>query len=147
MKFLIVFRFLIGALFIFSGWEKLIGAYQNFLYVVQSYEVFPSPVDMIVTRVVPWLELFIGLFLVLGLWLRLSLKGSALLLSGFMAIVAQAMIRQLPITECGCFGGAISFPLYVVFLFDSGLLLVSLLLLKKFDQISFLSLDRYFEKT
>jgi uncharacterized membrane protein YphA (DoxX/SURF4 family) len=67
-------RVIVGALFIFSGGEKLMSAYGNFLYVVQGYEMFPSYLEKLIAHVVPWVEFFLGVFLVLGLWLRVTLK-------------------------------------------------------------------------
>lgn len=99
-----------------------------------------------VAKILPWVELFIGLFVVLGLWLDISLRAALILFMGFILVVGQALIRHLPLTECGCFGGLISLPPYVVFMMDScALCLTGLLILKK-DQSHGFSLDRYFEK-
>ena len=145
MRYLIILRFLVGALFIVSGGEKVLGPYQNFLYVVQSYEIFPSMAEELIARTLPWIELFTGLFLVLGLWLKGAIWAALLMFTGFILVVAQAMVRQLPIDKCGCFGELISFPLYGVLIFDSGAFFITYVLLKKNDVISYLSLDRVFK--
>jgi uncharacterized membrane protein YphA (DoxX/SURF4 family) len=144
-SFLLLIRCMIGLLLIVSGVEKLIGPYQNFLYVVQQYEIFPEILEGVVTRVVPWVELFLGVFLVFGLYLRNSLIATAVLFAGFVFILSQAMIRSLPVTECGCLGELISFPIHVTLMMDCTIFIILLFAIKKISCVSFLSLDQYFQ--
>ena len=146
INFFFLLRVCLGILFVVSGTEKLVGPYQNFLYVVQSYKVLPDLLEEPVARFFPWLELFVGMFVLLGLWLKSALVGATALLTTFIIVVGQAIGRQLPITECGCFGGLISFPLPVVLLLDSILLFLSGFLLYKLNRTSSLSLDGHFQK-
>ena len=96
--------------------------------------------------VLPWVELFLGAFLFLGLWLPLVLEGLWFLVVIFIIVVVQAIIRNLPITECGCFGQLFSIPLHIVFIIDSSILVIVLTLIRHIKPASFLSLDQYFEK-
>ena len=137
---------MVGALFVFSGFQKLIAPYQNFLYVIESYSFLPGILEEVTARALPWVELFLGVFLLLGLWLKVSLKGLSMLLLLFIMIVGQAMIRKLPVGECGCFGEKFSLPLPAMILVDSGLLILSLILLKYINRAGACSLDAYFEK-
>lgn len=146
IKFFVIGRILIGCLFIVSGFEKLIGPYQNFLYVVQSYEFLPTLLEEMVARTLPWIELFLGVFLVVGLWLKWALRSIGMVIFLFILIVGQALLRKLPIDECGCFGGLISLPLYAVLIFDSMLFLLTGVLLKQEKCINIFSLDQYFRK-
>ncbi len=139
-------RIIIGCFFIFSGFEKLTKPYQNFLYVVQSYEIVGKPIDQMVAILFPWVEFVAGVFLVLGLWLRVSLKLVVGLLLAFMITVSQAIIRMLPITSCGCFGESLSLPLPAVLLLDSCLLLTTSMLYRFCEKTARFSLDRYFQK-
>jgi uncharacterized membrane protein YphA (DoxX/SURF4 family) len=147
MILFVLFRVAIGFMFVISGGEKLIGPYQNFLYVIQSYEVFPPALEEAAARIVPWFELFTGVFLVLGLWTKQSLRAAMVLLIGFILIVSQAIIRDLPISECGCFGELASFPLHVVLMFDTIVFTINFVLLKKFGLTLCFSLDRFFGKS
>lgn len=140
----VVIRVLTGCLFVISGFEKLIGPYQNFLYVVQNYEFLPIVLEEIVARILPWGELFLGVFLVFGLWLKWALRSTLILFLMFVCIVGQALLRKLPIDECGCFGSLISLPLVAVLMFDSMMLLLTGLLMKKEERAGLFSLDRYF---
>ena len=134
----------IGGLFIASGFEKLIGPYQNFLFVIQNYSVLLPFLEEIVARLFPWIEFFLGIFLVLGIWLKWVLRGVLVLLSTFIIVVAQALIRHLPIDECGCFGELVSFPLPVILAFDTALFVIVWFLSFRMSQVGYCSLDRYF---
>ena len=140
----VILRLVLGLVFVVSGFEKLVSPYQNFLYVIQGYDFVPEVLEVPVAKYFPWFELIVGLFLVLGLWIKVALFSSAAMVLGFMTFVSQAMIRKLPIDECGCFGEMISFPLHVVFLIDTTLLCITITLMVKIQQASKLSLDRYF---
>lgn len=139
-----IFRIVLGGLFVLSGVEKLLNHYQNFLYVVQGYSFLPPFLEKLAAFAVPWVELLLGLFVVLGLWLRRSLSGLLLLILGFIVVVAQAIIRDIPLDECGCFGSFITFRPEQVLLLDSGLLFLTAMLLVAFKKTRSLSLDEYF---
>ncbi len=139
-------RILIGLVFIVSGAEKLIWPYQNFLYVIQGYQLLPPGLDELFARVFPWIEFLLGLFMVLGFWLPITLPGVMLMLSLFIVAVSQALIRKLPMEECGCFGELISFPLPVVIIMDSVLMMLTFFIVRNLKKAETLSLDRYFQK-
>jgi uncharacterized membrane protein YphA (DoxX/SURF4 family) len=135
---LTLIRILIGILFIVSGFEKLVHPVENFLFVIQSYDFVFSSAEIWVARVFPWLELFGGMFVLAGLWLRPSLLLLLTLNTSFIIVVASAIIRKLPIEECGCFGDLITIPIRYVLVLDLVLLalLAVLLLLCKRDRWS-----------
>ncbi len=140
----VILRILIGLLLVFSSTEKLLSHYQNFLYVIQSYEILPSSLERLTAIVFPWIELLTGLFLILGLWLPLTLKVTTVLFTIFIAILTQALIRKLPITECGCFGQAVSFPPQVTLVLDSVTFMFIVWLNVKIQKVRQFSLDQYF---
>ena len=143
---IVLFRIIIGVLLLASGAGKILSPYQNFLYVIQGYDFLPGWAEEFVARSFPWLEFFAGLFLMLGLWCEVALKSTLFLFAGFIAVVGQALIRQLPLDNCGCFGEWIHFPLKVIILLDSTFLLLTFWLLRHPAQIKVLSLDRTFNK-
>ena len=63
-----ILRIIMGLFFLIVSTDTLLQPYQNFLYIVQNYQLFPPFLEEIVARVVPWIEFFLGLFLILGLW-------------------------------------------------------------------------------
>ena len=81
-----ILRILIGILFVVSGFMKLMQPYQNFLLTVHSYEILNGLVAEWFAKVMPWAEFFLGVFLILGLWLRPALLG---LWAPFMIVVMR----------------------------------------------------------
>ena len=142
----VIIRFLVGCLFIISGGEKLISPYQNFLYVIQGYELLSAPLENIVAFVMPWFELVLGVFLVLGLWLKWTLRGVIAMFATFIFVVSQALIRKLPIEECGCFGSLLTVPLHILLVIDVVFLILTGLLLYKINRTYCLSLDNHFSQ-
>ncbi len=102
---------------------------------VNAYEIFPYEVAKVIGAAQPFLEIALGLLLLVGLAVRLSAGISALLLVVFIAGIVSAWSRGLAI-DCGCFSaggelGAGQSPQYaseiardVGFLLLAGVLLV-----------------------
>ncbi|MCL5959195.1 MAG: thioredoxin domain-containing protein [Chloroflexi bacterium] len=97
-------RLVLGAFFIWSAGSKL--AYPSAFEAIlkNTYGVFPDPVVPIVAFLVPWIELPLGSFLVLGLLIRIVSYGAAVLLGMFLALMLVA-IAQGKSGDCGCFVG------------------------------------------
>lgn len=141
----VIVRLFIGSLLVFASTQKLFFPYQNFLYIVESYQIFPATLSQLIVFIFPWIELIVGVFLILGLWLKWILRAALLIFAGFIIIVAQAVIRDLPIKDCGCFGEWFSLPLYGILTVDSLVLLMTIGLLFNIPRTSQWSLDRYFD--
>ena len=142
----VLLRIVIGSIFVFSGLGKLLSPYQNFLYVVQAYQFLPSWGEVLVAQIFSWIELLIGLFVLLGLWTAWSLRGALVLFGIFVVVVGQALIRGLPLESCGCFGGWVHLKPQTIIIMDSASLLLSLLLLRNISQTKKFSLDSYFDR-
>ncbi len=134
-------RWIIGSVFLFSGFQKAIVPYQNFLYNLQAYQLIPSGLDTIIAMVFPWVELFLGLFIVLGLWTAVALRIASVFNAVFIVVIGQALLRAIPLGNCGCFGESIHIPPAVMIIVDSVMLLISILMLKRFNQTQRFSLD------
>lgn len=146
LKFVFL-RLFIGVFFIAVGTDKILHPYESFLYVIQEYRLFPDMLEELVARVFPWIELFLGLFLSLGLWLKWTLRAFLLVVGAFILIITQALLRKLPISDCGCFGGLFASDIRHTLFIDVSLLLFLRTLQSKYDSTSRCSLDRYFDKT
>ncbi len=142
----VLLRIAIGCIFIVSGLGKLLGPYQNFLYVVQAYQLLPLWAEVLVARIFPWIELMVGVFVLLGLWTNWGLRGAGILFGIFVAVVGQALIRGLPLESCGCFGEWLHLKPQTVIVMDSFSLLLTLLLLLKLSYVKKISLDSYFDQ-
>lgn len=141
-----ILRIVIGSIFLVSGLGKLFSPYQNFMYVIQAYQLLPSWGEMMAAQVFPWVELIVGVFVLLGLWTSWGLRGAIVLFGIFVVVVGQALIRNLPLENCGCFGEWIHLKPQVVIIMDSISLLLTLALLRNIAHTRKISLDAYFDR-
>ncbi len=100
--FLLLARFLIALIFIFSGIEK-IATPDKFAEAITNYKIFPLFTVNIIAIVIPWLELTAGILLLFGIWIKENAAILEVLLFLFTLLVAVALLRGLNI-NCGCFG-------------------------------------------
>jgi uncharacterized membrane protein YphA (DoxX/SURF4 family) len=113
---------------------------------VRAYQLLPEAVVRPVAWGLPFVELALGVLLVVGLATRLAAVCSAVLLGVFMVGIASAWARGLQI-HCGCFGGGgpsagVGARDYLVELVrDTGLLAVAVLLAR--HPHSRLAVDRH----
>jgi uncharacterized membrane protein YphA (DoxX/SURF4 family) len=141
-----ILRIVIGSIFLVSSLGKLLSPYQNFLYVIQAYQVLPSWGEVLTAQVFPWVELIVGAFVFLGLWTPWALRGALVLFGIFVVVVGQALIRGLSLENCGCFGEWIHLKPQMVIIMDSVSLLLTCALLGKLSQVKKFGLDTYFEE-
>jgi len=93
----------LAAVWLISGGIKAADSGQTYV-AVRAYDVLPLDAVGPVAAVLPWLELALGLLLLVGLGVRAAATVSAVMLLGFVAGLVQAWVRGLAI-DCGCFGG------------------------------------------
>ncbi len=118
MNFWTVARIGTGLLFAVSGFEKLVSPYQNFQFVIEQYQVVGREQAAWIAQTLPWAELVAGVFLALGLWTTAAGAAVLAMFGVFIVAVGQALVRRLPLDECGCFGELISIPLPAVLAMD-----------------------------
>jgi len=96
----ILFRLLIGFIFIYAGIEKIL-APAEFAEAIDNYRMLPAALINILAITLPWIELITGVLLIVGFFI----KGSSLILLGLLLIFAVAItiniIRGVDIS-CGC---------------------------------------------
>ena len=141
---LLSLRVLLGAVFTVSGFQKLTTPYQNFAAVIDKFELLPGPAVTLMAQTLPWAELVLGIFLILGLWERLSLLGLWAMNLVFIAAVSSALARKLPIESCGCFGEAVTLSLRQILAVDVALCVLFLVFFSTSRHCELPGLDRYF---
>ncbi|MBI4801316.1 MAG: DoxX family protein [Elusimicrobia bacterium] len=99
-------RLILGGVFIYAGFLKTVAPAEEFAYAIEAYRVVPQGFALLSALTVPWLEIYLGVFLIAGLFGRLSAGLAGALLAGFAGLLLQALLRHLPITSCGCFGAS-----------------------------------------
>jgi triosephosphate isomerase len=142
----VLIRLIIGSIFLVSGLEKLLSPYQNFLYAIQAYQALPSPIEVLVAQIFPWIELIMGAFIFIGLWTPWALRGALICFGIFVVMLGQALMRGLPLENCGCFGDLIHLKPRMEIVLDSASLLLTFLLLRNMLRTGKFSLDSYFDK-
>lgn len=94
-------RLFVGVVLIYASHDKL-GNPQAFADAIGNYRILPDSLVNLAAVTLPWLELFTGLALILGL----AAPGAGLVASGLFAVFTAALVsaiaRGLDI-ECGCF--------------------------------------------
>ena len=96
-------RLLVGGVFLYAAYTKLRQPWLVFAMSIDSYRMLPEWAVLTIARVVPWLELTIGLMVVAGLWLRYSAAAASLMLAAFFGVMLYTYGRGMQI-DCGCFG-------------------------------------------
>ncbi len=94
-------RLLIGGIFIYTALPKLLRP-DDFTRLVAGYEVLHPAVVNLAGITIPWIELVVGAFLVIGIIPRSAALVAAGLYAVFIAAGALALLRGLHIS-CGCF--------------------------------------------
>jgi uncharacterized membrane protein YphA (DoxX/SURF4 family) len=98
-------RFVLGGVFFFAGVAKL-GQLPDFVQLVYQYDIFPwYSLAQVYGYALPFVEVAIGAFLILGLLLRISSVVSILIVVSFIVAKSVALARGMNI-GCGCFGEA-----------------------------------------
>ena len=113
---------------------------ENFMAVIDQYRFLSESLARPVSRVVPWLELVFGTFLLLGFMTRVSAAVLTGLLGVFVALLGRAIVLGLSIADCGCFGSGIKLTPHHALLLDTALVLCSAFVFRHAPRV--LSLDR-----
>jgi uncharacterized membrane protein YphA (DoxX/SURF4 family) len=101
--FVLVARLVLGAVFVYAAYMKLRDPWELFAMSINSYDVLPLAMAETAARVIPWLELALGVMLISGLWLRISGTILSLILLTFFSLMVRAYAKGMQI-NCGCFG-------------------------------------------
>ncbi len=137
---LFLFRIFIGGVFIYAAWGKLMAPVENFAAVIEGYQFLKPPFTSFIAHFFPWLELIFGTFLTVGFLTRTSAAMLSIFLAVFISLLVRSLWFHLPISECGCFGSGIMLAPWQALILDTGLLLLSVIVI--WSRPRFLSLDQ-----
>jgi uncharacterized membrane protein YphA (DoxX/SURF4 family) len=99
----LIARLILGGVLLVAGALK-VGNLQKSAMAVRAYELLPTAIANFLGYVLPWLEIGLGLLLILGVAVSISGLFGAIIMFAFIIAIAQAWARGLSI-DCGCFGG------------------------------------------
>jgi uncharacterized membrane protein YphA (DoxX/SURF4 family) len=94
-------RIIIGAIFIYASVGKLFNA-EAFAKAIKNYDMLPFATLNILAIILPYVEFFTGVFLVLGIYKKGRSAIAILSLVMFLIALTSAYARGLDI-NCGCF--------------------------------------------
>ena len=96
------FRLILGGVLLVAGALKVTDPYGSATS-VRAYQMLPIDLANFLGFVLPFAEVAIGIFLILGIWVRLAAVAGAALMIMFIIAIGQAWVRGISL-DCGCFG-------------------------------------------
>ena len=100
-KLVLFLRIFLGVIFIYASIDKIVDPIK-FSDLIDNYHITPVKLNNLAALVIPWIELVVGVFLVLGIYIRGSSVIVIVLLLWFIFILSQALARGINV-NCGCF--------------------------------------------
>ncbi|MBF0100965.1 MAG: DoxX family membrane protein [Desulfobacterales bacterium] len=95
-------RFILAVIFIYASIHK-IAAPAQFARIIYGYQLFPALTINLIAIIVPFIELYTGIFLLLGILPRSSALWITIMLFSFIIAISINLIRGHEF-DCGCFG-------------------------------------------
>jgi uncharacterized membrane protein YphA (DoxX/SURF4 family) len=100
----LILRIVLGAIFIVAGGSK-IGHADVFAAQIAGFRLLAPAVIAPIAIALPFLEILLGIYLILGLFTRTAAWAAVILLGIFDLAIASAVVRGMTVS-CGCFGPA-----------------------------------------
>jgi uncharacterized membrane protein YphA (DoxX/SURF4 family) len=100
---LIAGRLALAAIFLWAGIAKLREPWMLFAMQLDSMHIFPDASITFFARTMPWLEVILGVLLVVGIQMRYVASAATALLVVFFTVVTMLYMRGFQ-GDCGCFG-------------------------------------------
>jgi uncharacterized membrane protein YphA (DoxX/SURF4 family) len=96
-------RLALGLVFLYAGYVKLRQPWYVFAGMIDNYGVVAPSVSEVIARVLPPLEVVLGVALLAGFYRKISSAAAVVLLLPFFGLMLWAYARGMEI-DCGCFG-------------------------------------------
>ena len=95
-------RLVLGGLLILAGALK-VGHAPELASAIAGFRLLPPDVTAPIAVVLPYFEILLGIYLVVGLFTRVAATLAAAQFVLYAAAIASAVVRHIP-ANCGCFG-------------------------------------------
>ncbi len=99
----LVARLILGAVLLAAGGLKAFVPSES-ANAVAAYKILPTQIAHIVGYALPWLEIAIGVLLIVGISMRMAAVVAGGIMVIFIAAIISIWTRGILI-DCGCFGG------------------------------------------
>jgi uncharacterized membrane protein YphA (DoxX/SURF4 family) len=145
---ILIGRLVLAAVFLFAAYSKIFlpnSAFgplpakfavsinlQNFVPSVEQYKVVSHDTAVSIAHTLPFVELLLGLLLLIGLHTRIWLSVASAMLVGFLSLLTWAFLKHMDIKDCGCFASSTPEPLNGWTLLRDGTFLAFALLITYF---------------
>lgn len=100
----LILRYVLAGIFLLASYDKILHP-AEFASIVRDYKMIPEYTVNIVAILLPWLELMLGILLVLGRWLDGTFLLVNLLFFAFFGSLVLNKMRGIDVS-CGCFSTA-----------------------------------------
>jgi len=97
-------RLILGVIFIYASYDKILHP-KAFAEVVYNYQILPDGLINVTAIVLPWLEMLMGIFLIMGFWMPGTVIWCNTLLVVYIGALCFNLARGLDV-NCGCFSTA-----------------------------------------
>jgi len=104
-RIILLLRWLVAVIFIFAGITKILNP-EIFARAIDNYRILPYLLVTLLAIILPWLEIFCGMFLIIGRWQKGAALTLLILTFMFLIAIGSSIIRGLDIS-CGCFSNSI----------------------------------------
>jgi len=113
-------RLVLGGIFVYAGFSKLLLPnphlwpmfvlkfslsmnISSFAQQIESYKMISPEASQVLAHILPFVEIVLGLLLLIGWRLRIWATAITVVMVGFLAAVTRAYLLHMDI-NCGCFG-------------------------------------------
>jgi uncharacterized membrane protein YphA (DoxX/SURF4 family) len=103
-------RLLIGGVLLYAGFLKAMAPSAEFAAVIATYKLLPSSLVTPLSLILPYVEMWVGIFFVAGLYTRQAALAAMLMFCVFLIALGTALARGIDLSSCGCFGPHNSSP-------------------------------------
>ena len=124
----LICRLLLGLVFLMSAIGKLVDL-QGSVDAVYGFNIFPMAFARFSGLVVPFVELFMSLGLIFGVFTRLAALGASIMSLVFFLVKAHVLLIQGRQIDCGCFGALMSTMASVTIYMDIPMLVMGLVII------------------
>ncbi|GKT06983.1 MauE/DoxX family redox-associated membrane protein [Desulforhabdus sp. TSK] len=97
-------RLVLGGIFIWAGADKILHP-AAFAQAIYNYQILPGETINLTALILPWVEVLLGMLLVLGVWLPGAVALANVLLLVFLGALVFNVARGLDV-HCGCFSSS-----------------------------------------
>ena len=99
-------RWVLGAVFVYASFHKILDP-EHFAKIIYGYYLFPDSSINLIAIILPYIELFAGAALILGIYPRSAALIINVMLLAFIAAISINLIRGHEF-DCGCFSFGVS---------------------------------------